>query len=62
MDPENMSKRVEETEECALCGPDCICEEVKSQYGCMQTEGVVLTENGPRFASELSLSVRQESE
>jgi hypothetical protein len=50
MDPENMS---EETEECPLCGPDCICEEVESEYGCMQTEAVVLTNDGPRFVGEL---------
>jgi hypothetical protein len=45
---------MKEWEECPLCGPDCICEEVESQYGCMQTEGVVLTNDGPLFVSELS--------
>ncbi len=36
MDPDEITD--EEFDECPLCGPDCICEEVESQYQPMQTD------------------------
>jgi hypothetical protein len=41
---------------CLTCGDiveDCICDEILPQYGCMQTIGVVLTDDGVRFEDDL---------